>query len=84
MIGHIKPIFYRFKGGKGVLCTAAMILMLAPPVFALLLLVFISLVAMTKFISLGSVVCAGFLPFAIQGYMEFSLGSGYNSVISAI
>lgn len=84
-IGHIKPIYYRFKGGKGVLCTAAMLLMLAPPIFSALLLVFVALVAMTKYISLGSIVVAGLLPIAMQGFMEIALGEGtYNPLITVI
>ncbi len=84
-IGHIKPIYYRFKGGKGVLCTATMILILAPPIFSALLLVFLALVAMTKYISLGSIVVAGLLPLAMQGLMEIILGEGtYSPLITVI
>ena len=74
VIGHIKPVFYHFHGGKGVLCTAVVALILAPPVFAVLLLVFILIVWLTRYVSLGSVVVAGLLPIAIQGYMQTFLG----------
>ena len=70
VIGHIKPVFYKFKGGKGVLCAAASVLLLMPLAFLLLLLVFISLVAMTKYISVGSIAVAFFLPFTAQAYMN--------------
>ncbi len=85
MVGHIKPIFYRFKGGKGVLCAASLLLFLAPAVFGVLMLLFVLIVAMTKYISLGSIVCAGLMPFVIQGYMEIMGGEGnYHPVITAI
>jgi len=85
MIGHIKPVFHRFKGGKGVLCTFAMLAVLAPPIFAVLLILFVLLVAMTKYISLGSVECAAFLPILMQGYMEIFAGEGvYNPMILII
>ena len=85
MIGHTKPLFYRFKGGKGVLCTADMTAILAPPIFAVLILLFVALVAMSKYISLGSVVCAAFLPIIMQGYMEIFAGEGvYNPMIMII
>ena len=85
MIGHIKPVFYRFKGGKGVLCTATMLALLSPAIFAVLLILFIVLVAMTKYISLGSVICAAFLPILMQGYMEIFAGEGvYNPMIMVI
>ena len=79
VIGHIKPIFYKFKGGKGVLCASATILLLAPFVFLCLLLVFVSLVAMTKYISVGSVAIAFFLPFTIQANMNI-LGAANPSI----
>ena len=83
--GHIKPVFYRFKGGKGVLCTFAMLAVLAPAVFAVLLILFVILVAMTKYISLGSIVCAAFLPILMQGYMEVFAGEGsYNPMIMVL
>ncbi len=85
MVGHIKPVFYRFKGGKGVLCTFAMLAFLSPPIFLALLLLFVLLVAMTKYISLASVVCAAFLPIFMQGYMEIFAGDGmYNPIIMVI
>ena len=85
IIGHIKPVFYHFKGGKGVLCTFAMLAFLSPPIFLALLLLFVLLVAMTKYISLASIVCAAFLPIFMQGYMEIFAGEGvYNPIIMII
>ncbi len=79
VIGHIKPVFYKFKGGKGVLCASATILLLAPFVFLPLLVVFVSVVAMTKYISVGSIAIAFFLPFTIQANMNI-LGSTNPSI----
>ena len=56
-LGHIFPCFYKFKGGKGVVTAAAMILMTNPIVCGILFALFVMLVFATKFISLGSVVC---------------------------
>ena len=62
-----------------------MLAVLAPPIFAVLLILFVLLVAMTKYISLGSVVCAAFLPILMQGYMEIFAGEGvYNPMILII
>lgn len=55
-IGHIFPIFYRFRGGKGVLCFATILFMLDWRIFCILFALFIALVVSTKFISLGSVI----------------------------
>ncbi|MCI9450179.1 MAG: glycerol-3-phosphate 1-O-acyltransferase PlsY [Clostridiales bacterium] len=55
-LGHIFPCFYRFKGGKGVVTACAMILMTDWRVFLILFAVFVIIVAVTKYVSLGSVV----------------------------
>ena len=78
MIGHIKPVYYGFKGGKGVLCFAAMGLMLSPLPFLFLLLCFILIVLITKYISLGSIICAAFYPILLQGSMQTITSAGYN------
>lgn len=62
MVGHTFPIYFGFKGGKGVLCAASAILVLDPLTFLLLLIVFVSVVALTKYISAASMTVAFFLP----------------------
>ncbi len=62
VLGHIAPIFYRFKGGKGVLAAATMILMLDPIVFLLVIAVFVLTVALSKYVSMGSVAAAFLYP----------------------
>ncbi len=69
VIGHVFPIYYRGKGGKGVLCAATMCLVLTPIVFVIMLLIFVLLVAMTKYVSLGSVTGVGLYPVALHAYM---------------
>ena len=76
VIGHIKPIYYGFRGGKGVLCTSVAVLTLCPPVFLVLLAAFILIVWMTKYISLGSIVVAALLPITLQGYMQAFIFTG--------
>ena len=63
VLGHIFPVTYRFKGGKGVLSGATMLLMLDWRVALICMGVFVLLVAATRFVSLGSIVCAGLAPF---------------------
>lgn len=62
IVGHIWPIYYRFRGGKGVLCLATVVGMLSPIVLLPLLLIFILLVAFARYISLGSVISALIYP----------------------
>ena len=62
ILGHCYPVFYKFKGGKGVSCLAGVILMLSPISFVILILLFVAIVAMTRFVSLGSIMCAFLYP----------------------
>jgi len=86
VIGHILPIYYKFKGGKGVLCTSAMALILTPIEFAILLLVFILIVAWTKYVSLGSVTVAALYPVVVSGHIKvaFSNALHQNGVVALI
>ncbi len=62
MLGHMFPVYYKFKGGKGVAVAAASMLMLNPSVFAVIFVCFAVIVGGTKFVSLGSVMCALLYP----------------------
>lgn len=63
IIGHIWTIFAGFKGGKGVGTAAGVFLGLAPLALSLSLIVFIIIVSITRYVSLGSL--AGSLTLAI-------------------
>lgn len=66
ILGHMFPIFYRFKGGKGVVTAAISILLCNPIVFVILLVIFIIIVAFTKYISLGSVMAVLIYPLVLD------------------
>jgi len=77
VIGHTWPLYYNFKGGKGVATAITMILCTKPLLGILLLGIFIAIVAMTKYISLGSVMGAMMYPvflanFGAVGIVEMS------------
>ncbi len=63
VIGHMFPAYYRLKGGKGVACTAMCILLLSPVTFVILLALFLLIAICTRFVSLGSILCAMLYPF---------------------
>ncbi len=65
-IGHIFPVFYNFKGGKGVLCMGAILLMLDWRIFLALFVVFVGIVMATKYISAGSVICSMMFPLMLN------------------
>lgn len=68
IIGHVFPAYYGFKGGKGVLSTATMVLILSPIVFLILIALFIAIVWFSRYVSLGSVVAASLFPVVLHGY----------------
>ncbi len=61
-LGHIFPLFFRFKGGKGVATAAGAALGVMPFAALILLAVFTVLVLLTKIVSLSSGVCAVLYP----------------------
>lgn len=66
VLGHVFPIYYRFKGGKGILVAGMTMLAIDPIVFLFELLIFIILVAATRYVSLGSLAtCVGYPIFTL-------------------
>jgi len=66
VVGHVFPCFFGFRGGKGVACVAALVLCTEPVAFVVLILMFIGIVAATKFISLGSVMGVMLYPLVLN------------------
>ena len=65
IIGHIFPVFFGFKGGKGVMTTAAVVAFVDPVVFAVVLGAFLVVALATRWVSLGSMVGATAIPVAM-------------------
>ncbi|MCI8526244.1 MAG: glycerol-3-phosphate acyltransferase [Oscillospiraceae bacterium] len=63
VLGHLFPVFFQFRGGKGVLCSATLAGMMDWRILVVLLAVFILAVALTRYVSLGSCLgAAGYVP----------------------
>lgn len=58
VLGHLFPVFYQFKGGKGILAGSILIIMLDWRIALVAWGLFVLAVALTRYISLGSVCAA--------------------------
>lgn len=64
ILGHVFPIFYGFKGGKGVLVGVSVFIVVNPLVFAILIGIFALVLAISKYVSLSSIIAAASAPAA--------------------
>jgi glycerol-3-phosphate acyltransferase PlsY len=78
-LGHCFPVFYKFKGGKGVMAIGILAIILDWRLALIAWSIFILIVLLTRFISLGSIVASATVPFILHwvfgvgGYWELSL-----------
>ena len=62
IVGHIFPVWLRFRGGKGVATAAGVFSILTPVAVAPALAVFVAAVWITRYISVGSILASVALP----------------------
>ena len=65
VVGHVFPVWLRFRGGKGVATASGVFWVLAPEATALALVAFTGVVWLTRYVSLGSMVAAVVLAAAV-------------------
>lgn len=65
VLGHVFPCYYRFRGGKGVVAAAIAILMIDPRIFLMLIAIYLVVVLVWRYMSLGAVICAMCYPLLV-------------------
>ena len=80
VLGHNFPFYLEFEGGKGIASTSGMILAVCPQAAPLCLILFITIVLATRYVSLGSIIMV--IAFVVQTITYNHLGwldveSGY-------
>jgi len=65
VLGHVFPLYLRFRGGKGVATTFGVVAALAPGAAINLVLVYLMALAWTRIFSLSALICAWLLPLAM-------------------
>ncbi len=79
-VGHLWPVFFGFKGGKGVATAAGVLLALNPWLGLATLLSFAIILAFFRYVSLASIVAAAFAPF----YQLLIWGAGPAAIAVAV
>ena len=84
VLGHIFPCFFGFKGGKGVATSGGMVFMIDWRIGLILLAIFIIVVLITKYVSLGSLIMAALYPILIYAFHQDIVAALISLVFTAI
>ena len=72
VVGHCFPVFFKFKGGKGVAVGAMVILMVDYKSFIIVVILFLLSVILTRYVSLGSIVGAAAFPLSNAFLLDYA------------
>lgn len=83
VVGHIYPLYFGFRGGKGILSTAGMLAFLDWRIFAVALSIFVILLAATKIVSIASICGAASVPISnfIFSFLDYRSGHSWYGAL---
>lgn len=83
IIGHTFPVYYGFKGGKGVATSLGVLLVVNPQIGIICLVFALIIMIATRMVSLGSVLAATLFPI-LTVFMVDSFGAKVISILIAL
>ena len=82
IIGHNWPVYFGFKGGKGALTAAAVLFMVNWAMALICLGLFVVIVAVTRYVSLGTISATLF--FAVLSFMPYFASTFYFNIFACL
>jgi glycerol-3-phosphate acyltransferase PlsY len=76
ILGHIFPVYYGFKGGKGVLVASSILLVIDPLTFCIVIPFFIIVLAITRYVSVSSISSA--IAYPVITFVSQTLRSSFT------
>lgn len=84
VLGHIFPLYFKFKGGKGVAACTGMVIIVDWRIALILFVIFIGVIFISKWISLGSIVIALLYPVLIFAFYKNFILAAVAMLFTAI